>query len=85
MPEVDFKQLSPNKNADGHLGPICNNCGGFGYTLGLKGERGGGGCHQCNQTGVATPTNQDLENRVASLETEIRGLKNLIIKELGKR
>lgn len=70
------------KNTDGHLGPICNNCGGFGYLLGFKNTDSG--CRDCAQTGVAMPTTGNLEARIANLETELQGLKNIIIKELRK-
>lgn len=82
---MDTIKLKPalNKNATGLLGPICNNCAGYGFTLGISGTDNG--CHYCNQTGVSQPTTSSIEDRVASLELEIRGLKNIILKELGKK
>ncbi len=77
-----LKSRTPNKNADGHLGPKCSNCGGYGFTLGIAGIDHG--CQRCYQTGVEHPTPTDINARVASLEAEIMGLKNIILKELGK-
>jgi hypothetical protein len=75
-------KIAPNKNASGQLGPICSNCAGYGYTLGISGKDHG--CHFCNQTGVSHPSNQDLQQRVASLEAEISGLKNVILQEIRR-
>ena len=83
MTKIELKAPTSNKNADGRLGPICNNCAGYGFTLSISG-RGDSGCNHCGQTGIARLDNEQLSARVANLELEIRGLKNLIVKELGK-
>lgn len=69
------------KNTDGHLGPKCNTCGGFGFTLTLTGSAG---CRDCNQTGVATVTNVQLERRVANLEGQIQELKDIVIRAVNR-
>lgn len=80
MPTAELKATAPNKNADGHLGPKCNNCAGFGYTLGISGRDHG--CSNCGQTGVRAMTNQELQTEVLSLRNKIDELAAIIIKEL---
>jgi len=79
---MSLTETRPNKNADGHLGTKCSNCGGYGFTLGIAGTDHG--CRFCNQTGVAQPTTRDIDTRLNNLEAEIYGLKNIITKALGK-
>ena len=55
------------KNIDGHLGPICNSCGGYGYTLCLVGG-GSKGCHDCEQTGIAQPTKRELQDQINNFQ-----------------
>ena len=57
------------KNVDGHLGTICNNCGGYGFTNNLTG--GSSGCQRCNQTGIEPINIKELQEKVNSLETKI--------------
>lgn len=64
---MKIKAVAANKNADGRLGKICNNCGGFGYTLHLI-SGGSAGCYHCNQTGVEAPSNHDLQNEIVKLQ-----------------
>lgn len=65
-PATPEHKVTATKNSDGHLGPICNGCGGFGFTFGIAGTDHG--CHRCDQTGVAQPTNAELMARIAQLE-----------------
>jgi hypothetical protein len=81
--KLEIKQ-APNKNASGVLGPICGNCGGYGFTLSIA-NQGSQGCNHCGQTGVARMDNDQLSQRLGNLEAEIAGLKNIIMKELGKQ
>ena len=64
------------KNADGHLGPVCNNCGGYGYTLTLTKAGGGSlGCSACDQTGIAQPSKKELQDQIDELKQKMKGLK----------
>lgn len=78
--DVDKLKKQGAKNTRGELGPVCNNCGGYGFTLGFNGSLG---CHYCNQTGVAAMTNHELQHQVVNLGKQMVELKELIIK-LGK-
>ena len=67
--------MSIQKNSDGHLGPVCNNCGGYGYTGGIRGPQG---CMSCDQTGIKTPTRAELQQQIDELRLiveELRGAK----------
>lgn len=81
--DLEVKARPSQKNTDGHLGPICSNCGGFGFTLGITGSDHG--CHKCNQTGVAEMTNAELQAMVMDMAQQITDLKNIIIKALGNK
>lgn len=59
------------KNSDGHLGKICNYCGGYGFTNLITGSSAG--CPKCNQTGVELVS-------VEELQKQIDELKKLVIK-----
>lgn len=80
---LELKEQKTNKNADGHLGPKCSNCGGFGFTLGISGSDHG--CHQCDQTGVAAMTTTELQKEVLLLHNKLDELAKIIIKELGSK
>lgn len=77
---VNVDALPVQKNTDGHLGPKCGNCGGFGYTLTIGGPSQTQGCHDCGQTGVAVMSPREIQNELIGLKTEIKELKELIIK-----
>lgn len=82
--EVNVDEMrARSKNTDGHLGPICNNCGGFGFTLTLGGPGTSAGCKSCDQTGVAAMTNSELQKMVVKMAEDLSEFKKLIIK-LGK-
>lgn len=82
MAKVEIEGLSGiQKNTDGHLGPKCNTCGGFGYTLTFAGSAG---CRDCNQTGVSMPTIAALEERIGRLEYEIQALKDIVIRAVNR-
>lgn len=80
---LKIEEHKAQKNTDGHLGPKCNNCGGFGFTLGIAGTDHG--CKYCNQTGIASLSNAELQTIVVDLAQQITELKNIIIKELRKK
>ena len=65
---------SETKNVDGRNGPICNNCGGYGFTNLMTG--GSGGCRHCEQTGVEPVSNKELVERIRELESKIIELSN---------
>ena len=69
------------KNIDGIEGYKCNNCGGYGFTMNIKGGRIP--CKDCDQTGVRLPDNRELQNQVSRLSREIDGLKKALIKTLA--
>lgn len=77
---IQEDQMHHQKNTDGHLGPKCNNCGGFGFTLTFGGPSNSAGCKDCNQTGVATMTNAELQAAVIELKQTLAEVKELIIK-----
>lgn len=56
------------KNTDGHLGPKCNWCGGYGYLNTITG--GSAGCQRCNQSGIEQPTVADLMKKISEMETK---------------
>lgn len=80
---IQLKEYKAQKNTDGHMGPKCNNCGGFGFTLGISGSDHG--CKHCDQTGVAAMTNKELQTEVLSLHDKIDSLAKIIIEEIGKK
>lgn len=80
---LEIHQRQPQKNVDGHLGPKCNNCAGFGFTLGIAGTDHG--CNDCNQTGVAAMTNAQLQEKVIGLETKLDELLVIIKKAAGEK
>jgi|SRR5215471_5522209 len=61
-----------HKNTRGDLGPICNSCGGYGYTNLITG--GSGNCARCQGTGIQPPDLHALAARVALLEGQVAGL-----------
>lgn len=67
-------ELKPgiNKNASGKLGEICNNCAGYGFTLGISGTDHG--CHDCDQSGVKQPTKAELSNEIKRLNKLVGGV-----------
>lgn len=61
------------KNFDASLGPICNNCGGYGFTYTLSNNGSASGCIHCKGTGVDKEALFEqrfraLEDRIAYLE-----------------
>lgn len=74
---IDPAMIVPPKNLDGSLGPKCNNCGGFGYTMGLKGKTIQ--CAYCDATGVKTPTNRELQDQVSEIKDDLKKLRKALI------
>lgn len=72
--------LKEGKNTDGVLGDKCNNCGGFGFTMSMKGKLG---CNQCDQTGVRLPTNRELQDQISVLKKDLSILKKALLDTLG--
>jgi hypothetical protein len=83
--EIKEDVTTHQKNTDGHLGPICNNCGGFGFTLTFGGVSNSAGCKDCDQTGVASMTNAQLQKEVIGMKQELAELKNIIINALKEK
>ena len=59
------------KNSDGHLGTICNYCGGYGFTNVVTG--GSAGCPKCDQTGIQPISSSELLERIKELEAKLGG------------
>lgn len=78
---IDPTKLKEGKNVTGILGEKCNNCGGFGYTLSLKG--GNLDCQVCEKTGVKLPTIRELQTEISAMKQDLHNLRQAIIKELG--
>jgi hypothetical protein len=57
------------KNEDGSKGPICNNCGGYGFTNTLTG--GSFGCKECDQTGIALPSKREMLEKIEALQRQL--------------
>lgn len=71
----------PGKNTDGSEGIVCNNCGGYGYTIKL-----GGGklpCNDCKQSGVKELSKEELQKKVFNLEQDIMLLRRALMEDLG--
>lgn len=68
-----------NKNVNGELGPICNNCGGLGWTMLLTG--GNANCTYCDATGVATMTRQQLQKEILECKAMIAEIIQHLIDE----
>lgn len=66
------------KNARGVLGPICNNCSGFGFTYSLEGKHLD--CKECHETGVSVNV-VDLQRQVIELTRLTKKLFNIMKKE----
>lgn len=69
---IDPRVNNDAKNRDGHLGQPCNNCGGYGFTMALKGGRIP--CNYCQQTGVQKLTTDDLNVLVFEQGKQINAL-----------
>lgn len=64
-------------NVLGTLGPICNTCGGLGWTNMLGG--GTKNCADCEKTGIATMSRRELQEEVLKLRQMIGEIvKNLM-------
>lgn len=72
--------ISKAKNSDGHLGEKCNNCGGFGFTMGLKGTILQ--CKICEQTGVKLPSLRELQTQISNLKKDLHLLKKALLETL---
>lgn len=70
-------------NVGGTKGEVCNNCGGYGFTLGLKGVKLT--CHDCGQTGVKELTMAELSALVQSLKQDLTLLKLAIVETLQSK
>lgn len=64
------------KNTDGTLGPICNTCGGFGFTHTLVNGGGSAGCPHCLGTGV--DRQEQTERRFAAVEARLDAIINAL-------
>lgn len=80
---IDPEKIPPAKNLDGSKGKVCGNCGGYGYTMKLKG--GTIDCVDCATTGVGAEGIKDMQEKMKSMENEIKTLKKAVIEELRKQ
>lgn len=77
---IDPTSLPAPKNTNGVLGNKCNNCGGFGYTLGLNSKQLV--CVECESTGVQLPTKRELQTQISDLKKDMFELKKALISTL---
>ncbi|MDE2100935.1 MAG: hypothetical protein KGL39_27055 [Patescibacteria group bacterium] len=89
MAKLELNGTQLQKNNRGTLGPICDYCGGYGFTNMLN-DMGGrsAGCPKCFGTGIEPVDTRQLKSDVDQLmktvnfmATELQGLKNIIISE----
>ena len=78
---IDPVMLPQAKNANGILGEKCNNCGGFGYTMSIKGNSLS--CSECEQTGVKLPTRRELQNQISEMKQDLHNLRKAILDSIG--
>ena len=78
---IDPLLLPSAKNVNGVLGEKCNNCGGFGYTIGLKGTQLN--CVDCEKTGVKLPTRRELQNQISEIRKDLHNLRKAILDSIG--
>jgi hypothetical protein len=57
--------MEPTLKNDGSKGPLCKNCGGYGFTNSITG--GSPGCQRCEQTGIEPVNVQELQKQVSDL------------------
>lgn len=79
------KLLQAAKNTRGELGPICNFCGGYGFTLAFGTEGNSKGCPRCFGTGVEPVNTWELQKQVIELAKGMKELKEIIIKFAGEK
>ncbi len=72
--------IAEGKNTSGQFGKICNNCGGYGYTMALKGGRLP--CHYCDSTGVAEISNRELQAENMAIKKDLDLLRQALIQTL---
>lgn len=74
---INMDKMPKPKNKEGLSGERCNNCGGYGYTVGMNGAHIY--CKDCGRTGVKMPTMMDLVKRITALEEDLKKLRTAII------
>lgn len=80
---MDSSILEGAKNTDGVAGKKCNNCGGFGFTMGLQGNKLD--CKYCDKTGVELPTIRELQDQISDLKKDLHMLRKALIETLSSR
>jgi len=60
------------KNTDGSLGPICNNCGGYGFTHTVFNNGADAGCIHCKGTGI--DKDKQTEERFQRIEAALQAI-----------
>jgi hypothetical protein len=78
--EVLEVEVKAPKNVRGALGPICNYCGGYGFTLAFGQTGNSKGCTHCDQTGVEPMSNIDIQRQIIKLNEQLLELKEIILK-----
>lgn len=68
------------KNTDGISGKKCNNCSGYGFTMGITG--GKIDCLKCDKTGVELPTLRELQTQISIINKDLEQLKQALIHTL---
>lgn len=80
---MDSSILDGAKNTNGVAGKKCNNCGGFGFTMGLQGNKLD--CKYCDKTGVELPTIRELQDQISLLRQDLFMLRKALIETLESR
>lgn len=74
--------LNERKN-NGAMTKPCNNCGGYGFTLALKGGRIP--CLQCEQSGNSEMSNRELQTLILGLYKDMSLLKKALLETLSNQ
>lgn len=78
--DVDYDAVQKaQKNTTGELGPICNYCGGYGFTLAFGTASSSAGCPRCFGTGVEPVNTWQLQTQVIDIAKQLNELKQLIL------
>jgi hypothetical protein len=74
---INMAKLPKPANITGIAGEKCNNCGGYGFTVGMNGKHID--CAQCEKTGVKLPTIRELQTQISELKLDLSALRKAIL------